>query len=191
LIAAVMRLFVAADLPEGEKRRLEALGRRQDWFGLGDGFRPVRAENLHLTLKFLGEVPDDRVARVCDGLKRIEWPASLTLRTEGVTFFPPRGPINVFVAQFGGDVERLRQLHADIEAALQPLGFPRDARPFKPHVTLLRGDHRRKPAGAVREAVAKNPPKAGEPFAVSSFALFQSRLKPTGPEYVALAHFGS
>jgi 2'-5' RNA ligase len=178
-----MRLFIAAELPEGEKRRLEKLRE-----GIGDGFRSVPRENLHLTLKFLGEAPDARVVQVCDALKPLTWP-TLTLRTEGLAFFPPRGRINVVAARLGGDVERLRQLHADIESALQPLGFPRDARPFAPHVTLMRCDPRCKPAGNPRQWAADNPAPAGPDFTMNSFALFQSHLKPAGPEYVPLARF--
>ena len=186
-----MRLFVAAELPEEEKHRLEDLCRRRDWFGFGEGWRAVATKNLHLTLKFLGEVTDERATHVAEALKSVPWPASLALQTEGVTFFPPRGPINVFVARLGGaDVGRLRQLHADIELTLEPLGFPREARPFNPHVTLLRADHRRKPKGFIRQFVANNPPTPGQPFVMNSFVLFQSHLKQGGPEYVALARYG-
>ena len=184
-----MRLFVAAEIPEVAKRHLLELRGRRDWFGFGEWFRAVPRENLHLTLKFLGEVTDDQAAQVAGALTSVEWPAALSLYTEGVAFFPPRGRINVFVAKLGGDVERLRQLHAEIESALEPLGVPRDGRPFSPHVTLLRAD-RGRPQGGVRQLVAKNPPAPGQPFVVCSFALFQSHLKALGPEYVPLARFG-
>jgi 2'-5' RNA ligase len=188
-----MRLFVAIELPEDVRRGLSEWRRRRDWFGFGEGFREVPPQNRHVTLKFLGEVAEAKVEQVTGALRRVDWPPALMLRVEGPSFFPPRGKINVFVALLGGDVERLRELHRQVESALEPLGFVRDDRPYTPHVTLARAERSRgfnEAKGIVRQLVAKNPPAPGEPFTVNSVVLFQSHLKPDGPEYVPLARFG-
>jgi 2'-5' RNA ligase len=183
-----MRLFVAIELPEEEQQRLRATARRQDWFGFGEGWAG-HSPHYHVTLKFLGAVSDERVPQVIDALKKVDWPRSLMLRGEGVTFFPPRGPINVFVGLLGGDVGPLKELHTRVEAALLPLGIAREDRPYVPHVTLKRAERRRRPVGVVRDLVAKNQPAPGPPFVTDSFVLFQSHLKPEGPEYIPLARF--
>jgi 2'-5' RNA ligase len=185
-----MRLFTAIELPEAERRRLPELGSRREIFGSdGARLRWVRPETLHLTLTFLGEVSDGDVPRVCDALKGVPKPGQITLGVTGVDFLPPRGPIRVFVADVGGDVERLSALHASIEQALEPLGFTREARAFRPHVTIARSRRGHKVPGIVRELARKHPIARGDPFRVDAFVLFQSHLKPAGPEYVPVARF--
>src|SRR5687767_1053459 len=157
-----MRLFVALEVPEVERRRLAEPGRRTDWFGLEAGnLSWVRPENLHVTLKFLGAVSDERVPEVCRSLAEVARPGRLELHVDGVTFFPPRGPIRVFVARLGGDIERLHTLQAGIEQALEPMGFPREQRAYTPHVTLARARRDRRVAGAVRQLIEKRPMAAG------------------------------
>jgi 2'-5' RNA ligase len=92
-----VRVFLALELPEEERRRLAEYLRSREWSGLG--MKLVRPENLHVTLKFLGEAADARVKEVCDAQQGVSLDAPITLRMEGVTFFPPRGPIRVVAAR--------------------------------------------------------------------------------------------
>src|SRR5439155_26627081 len=98
----------------------------------------TREENLHVTVKFLGAVGDDQIAAVTDALAQVQPPGPIRLRIDALTFLPPRGPIRIFAAQLGCDLDRLAALRAGIELAVEPLGFPREQRPFSPHVTLAR-----------------------------------------------------
>lgn len=186
-----MRLFVALELPDSQRHLLSGLGRRADWFGLEAGnLGWVRAENLHVTLKFLGEVPDGQVPAVCDALKGVAVPGPLRLNVQGVTFFPPRGPIRVFVAEVGGpDMQPLCALQAAVEHALEAVGFPREGRPFRPHVTLARARRERRVPAVARKLVAEHPLPAGEPFDVDAFVLMRSELKPMGAIYTPAARF--
>jgi 2'-5' RNA ligase len=186
-----MRLFVALELPEAQRHALAELRRRPGWLGPDAGnLGWVPRENLHVTLSFLGEVADGRVADVCRALGEIRAPGPLNLHTEGVTFFPPRGPVRVFVSRLGGDVGRLVELHDEVECALAPLGFPRERRAYAPHVTLARARRDRPARGDLRELVATHsPPPPGDPFRVESFALMRSDLKPTGAIYTPVARF--
>src|SRR6476620_1044097 len=132
-----MRLFVALELPEGERRRLARLPDQMAWRGLESAsLNWTREENLHVTLKFLGEVGDPQVPHVTAALARAGVPGPIALRIGSLGFLPPRGPIRVFVAQIGGDLDRLAALQAAIELALEPLGFAREQRAYSPHVTL-------------------------------------------------------
>ena len=191
--ATEMRLFLALDLPADAKHRLsDGVWSRRDWWGADAAahLRRVPAENLHVTLKFLGEVPDDRAAdvraAVAAGLPRV---GPLELRPAAAGFFPPRGPARVFVVHLTGDVERLAQAYAGIEAALEPLGFPREGRAFKPHVTLGRARDRRGAPRAVRVPVEQDPDLPGEPFRVDAVTLFRSDLRPAGPVYTGVELF--
>jgi 2'-5' RNA ligase len=185
-----MRLFTAVELPQDVKQWLVDHRYRKEWFGFGEGLRLTRPETLHVTLNFLGEVQPERLAEIRAALGAVPLPGPLDLKVAGFMFFPPRGPVRTFVARVGGAVEPLRDLYSRIADALEPLGFSREARPFTPHVTLARSDERRKLKGVVRQLVEKSPPPPGPTFSVNGFTLFQSHLKPGGPEYVLLARFG-
>lgn len=186
-----MRLFLAIDLPQSEREALRKRSVYRDWFGFeGGGVKWVRPENLHLTLKFLGEVEPAAQGEIVDRLSALPATGPITLRSEGITCFPPRGPIRVVVEKIGGEVEKLAHLHRSIECVLDPLGFPPERRPFTPHVTLARaGSQRAHRAGPILERVRRFPAPPREPFTVGSFVLYQSVLKPSGSEYTPLATF--
>jgi 2'-5' RNA ligase len=131
-----MRLFVALNLEPQERQRLtEAVA------PLREGGLPVRwlePEALHLTLKFVGEVTNERAAEVEDVAQRLA--ASVppfTLRLGGIGAFPNlRRPRVVWMGVEAPP--ELLQLQSGLEAALGELGFPREERPYSPHLTLGR-----------------------------------------------------
>lgn len=185
-----MRLFIALELPEGERRRLAKLPDHYEWRGLRVApLNWTREENLHVTLKFLGEVGDPRVAKVADALAAVRVPGPISLRVESLGFLPPRGPIRVFVARINGDLDRLAELYTAIELAVEPLGFAREQRPFSPHVTLARPRRERRISGDARTAVAEHQPPAGPQFAVEHFVLLRSELSNGPPRYTPTAYF--
>ena len=131
-----MRLFVALNLPAAERRRIVETTR-----GLREGEFAVRwvgPEQLHVTLKFLGEVRDARVAeieRAVEGAARAADP--FELRLGGVGGFPNlRSPRVVWLGI--EPVPELETLYAEVETRLEALGFERETRPFHPHLTLGR-----------------------------------------------------
>ncbi|MEW6727512.1 MAG: RNA 2',3'-cyclic phosphodiesterase [Bacillota bacterium] len=175
-----MRLFWAVNLPETLKSRLGGLQKELARFC--PGVKWVEQENLHLTVKFLGEVQDvlvpDITLKVRESLAGLE-PFELLLQGTGTFGRPPR----VIWVGVGGDLEALRRVWDRVEDALVPAGFPRETRGFKPHLTL----------GRVREGHKVHLP--GErvgmddaaPFAVSSVDLMRSVLTPRGPVYSVLS----
>jgi 2'-5' RNA ligase len=185
-----MRLFVAIELPAGQRRRLAELPERYRWAGLERAaLNWTREENLHVTLKFLGSVSDDRVPAITDALGAIRLPSPMDLRIEQLIFLPPRGPIRVFAANVGGETDRLAALQAAIELAVEPLGFPCEGRPFLPHVTLARPRRERRIASEARADVAEHQPPPGGNFAVDHFLLMNSDLSCGGPRYTPAARF--
>ena len=181
-----MRLFTAIELPQGIREELRRLRQQALKVSpqLADAVSWVKPENLHLTLKFLGEVSDEKVMGVCQALRRVELAWPINLRVDGLGFFPARGPMRVVVALVGGQTEALQCLYGGIERALHEIGFPLEHRPFTPHVTLGRTRRQARVAGI------KPAQHVGEEFHVDSFALIQSRLGRGGAEYHPLAHFG-
>jgi 2'-5' RNA ligase len=186
-----MRLFTAIELPEDVRSHLASLGesvKRNAGFG-GRSVSFTRPENLHVTLKFLGEVPEGEVPSVCDALRAVPVDGPIHVRANGFELFPPRGPVRVITAGLDGDVGALKLLAGAIENACEPLGFPPERREYRAHVTLARA---RDPLPAhVREDLSSDLRKhfPGPPFQVNGFTLFESRLRPGGPEYARLAEF--
>ncbi|MGD0116161.1 MAG: RNA 2',3'-cyclic phosphodiesterase [Dehalococcoidia bacterium] len=191
-----LRLFVACELPP---EALDALGRIQaELRERGAGrLRWVRPEGIHLTLKFLGSVAPDRAQRVADALAAaIVEPFTLALRFDRLGSFGGRMRLRVVWVGLEGDVEELAALAETVEKALRPLGFPRENRPFAPHLTLARvpdevGIEERSRLGDLVAAytLPKIACPSGPGLTVSEVSLMQSFLLPGGARYEQRASF--
>ena len=185
-----MRLFTAIELPEPVRAHLlrvrAELLKSPD---LADAVSWVKPENLHVTLKFLGEVPDAALPKLTHSLAAVS--VEPTRLTPGrMVLFPQRGPVRVIAAGFAGDVERLSRLFADIEDACAAAGFEREGRAYTPHATLGRGRPGRGGSGLRRlrdETFERLFP--GPAFTADRFVLMQSQLNPKGAIYTPAAHF--
>jgi 2'-5' RNA ligase len=185
-----MRLFVALEIPAAVRDNLAALikelrelstkvvDKRPRW---------VRRENLHVTLKFIGEVSPAKLEGIRGALSaiRTESPVEITFR--GLGFFPNEQHPRVLWA--GLDVSaNLSPLAADIDGALETQGIPCERRAFTPHLTLARieppGLHEK-----LRAAIQKNGERAFGSFQAREFHLIESKLKPSGAEYTTLASY--
>ncbi len=133
-----IRSFIAIELPDELKLELTRLEARlkssgQTWVKWVDPY------SIHLTLKFLGSIPVDRVGEITKGMEeaaRVVPPFRLEVRGLGV--FPSLGRAQVAWVGVEGEVDKLGQLQQGIESSLEPLGFTPEARPFTPHLTLAR-----------------------------------------------------
>jgi RNA 2',3'-cyclic 3'-phosphodiesterase len=148
--------------------------------------------NLHLTLKFLGDVTDTDVSKVAEALKGLPPAGPIRLRAAALECFPPRGGAVRVVTAALEEVEgrgALARLHEGIESACHRAGFPREGRAFRPHVTLARA--RNPLPGSQRERLAELVKSAwpGPASRAAEFCLFESRLKPSGAEYAVVGRF--
>lgn len=173
------RLFVALDLPESEKERLEAL-----CSGV-PGARWVRDRQFHVTLAFLGEVSGPVAQAVSEGLHGVRAdPFPLTL--DGIGHFPPRGAPKVLWVGVDGGAE-LVQLHDRIKSRLKRLGVSIEERRFAPHVTLARLVHASLPE-LLRYMEAHMAFRAG-PLPVTDFQLYSSVLGRSGAQHTVEASY--
>jgi 2'-5' RNA ligase len=160
------RLFVSIELPDDVKHALARLS------GDVPGARWLEHDEMHLTVRFIGEVDglvyDDVLAALDD--VRVA-PFELALR--GVGHFPPRGEPRILWAGLERS-DALRVLHDRIESALVRAGVEAEHRKFSPHVTLAR--LRNTPSRAVGSFIAMNGLFRTDPFAVREFHLFSSSL---------------
>ncbi len=170
-----MRLFVALDLPYSLRERLRFLA------GGLPGARWIPPENLHCTLRFIGEVPGWRAEEIDVALAGLRAPG-FTLSLAGVGVFHRGGKAATLYA----GVERsaaLDHLQAKIETALQRTGLDPERRRFAPHVTLARVEAVAEPR--VAAWVQANNLFRAEPVMVEHFTLFSSRLGKEASAYTA------
>ena len=181
-----MRCFLAIELPEGIRHRLQAL--QQELCELDGSVRWAGPEQMHLTLKFLGEVRDEGLAEVCAAARAAaatQEPFRLEIRGTGC--FPPHGPPRVLWAGVQGDLAVLQDLQQRCEELIGPLGYPPEARSFSPHLTLGRVREGRS-VPAIRGLLADRGDFFAGHFTASVLTLFESQLRRGGSLYTPLAH---
>jgi RNA 2',3'-cyclic 3'-phosphodiesterase len=180
-----VRIFIALDISAEVRDSLADL--RPRFESLSTAARWVRLENAHITLKFIGEVPDETVERVRATMELLRARPPLELRFAGLGFFPDeRRPRVFWVGMEGG--APLTDLVAAIETHLEPLGIAREKRPFRPHLTLARFDSA-KGLDPLRKAAAEFAATEFGRASVTEFHVYQSVLKRSGAEYTRLATF--
>jgi len=175
----VIRLFVGLSLPAELAGRLASLG------GGIPGARWVEARNLHVTLRFIGEVEEGLARELHDELAEIRSPA-FDLNLSGFGTFGRSSPNHLWAG-----VEKaadLLHLQAKVDSAVVRLGLPTEGRKYTPHVTLAR--FRNAPVGRVQDFIARNSPFQAGPWMADHFVLFRSHLGRGGAEYEALAEYG-
>jgi 2'-5' RNA ligase len=177
----VPRLFVALDLPAPTRAALAALAVPLP------GARWVAEEQIHLTLRFLGHVPDEEAARVTAALTPLA-AGSFTLALAGVGVFPPHGsrrPPRVLWVGIAPAAPVLA-LKAAIDGLLGP--DPESAeRGFSPHVTLAR--FKEAPGPALGELLERHRALASPPWTVDAVRLYESRTTREGAVYTPLATY--
>jgi 2'-5' RNA ligase len=148
--------------------------------------RWVRPSNIHLTLKFMGELPESdvvKVVEICREACRGEGTFSLNL--EGTGAFPNQRRPRVLWVGLAGGVDRLRGLQGRMEQALGSVGFPAEDHVFSPHLTIGRFRSARNLAKLLE--ITSRSDIAPEPFPVEEVVIYKSRLTPQGPQYSVLA----
>jgi len=184
-----LRLFVACELPPALR---DALGHVQEELrtrGAGR-LRWVRPEGIHLTLKFLGEVPAAKREAVENALAAaIVSPFALDVSLGSLGGFGGRQRLRVVWVGLEGDVEGLVRLAVLVEEALGPLGFPRERRPFAPHLTLARvpDDVGPQEKSRLADLLETFPSPSLPSMTLTAVSLMQSFLQPTGARYQCLA----
>lgn len=180
-----IRTFIAVDVADAVRERAADLVRRLQMGGAN--VKWVDTHNMHLTLKFLGDIPDRETADVCRAVTeaaREHPPFNIALRGAGA--FPnATRPRTVWMGVDRG-VKELESLQKSIEEALAKLGYPKEARRFHPHLTLGRV---RRGGAAVRELgrlIRDNEQFDGGSADIDKVLVFASFLDKTGPSYNVL-----
>lgn len=178
------RVFVAASLPGPLLDALDVAVAP-----LRDKLRNARwttPDSQHLTLKFLGWAPSDRIAeleRVCRVVAGSHRPADVTLTSLGA--FPSQRRVRVLWMGIDDPAELLAKLAADLDEAFEPLGFAAEGRPYSPHLTLARF----KLPVPLKSGFPELEAPPHDPVVIEQIELFRSHLSPKGARYEVLESF--
>ncbi len=179
-----IRTFIAVELPEAIKRELARL--QSDLRRYGARVSWTRPEGLHVTLKFLGNVDERQIEAIAEAVKTaVAGEKQPRLTVVGTGAFPSWGSPRVLWVGVEDEKNRLAEIQARLDKELEKLGFEREKRAFKPHLTLGRV----KAIGGVRPVCEdlRNREVALGTFEVAEIVVMKSDLKPTGAVYTPLA----
>src|SRR5712692_5342197 len=178
-----LRTFISIDLEDRQilSRIASILSSLQ---ALGGDLKPVERENIHLTLKFLGNVSTHRLAEVKSSLKQLTFPA-FTAEIKGAGAFPNLNHMNVIWVGVNEGWSQVEQIYEQVEKLLSSLGFRRENRPFSPHITIARIR-----SGRNREEIANFLRRLSEEsfgtITLDRVRLKQRILSRSGPKYSTL-----
>jgi 2'-5' RNA ligase len=192
-----MRLFIALDIDDVIRERITRFieGVR----GFAPDARWMKTESLHVTLKFIGQQPDDAVSSINDALADVS-AQPMDIQFRGYGFFPTVKSARVFWVGMEAD-PRLASLAATIDQHMATLEIAKEERSFSPHLTLARGSggsgsprwHRgdgpNRTFNLLQEKLSALPAPEFGMMTAREFFLYQSRLSPKGSTYTKLASF--
>src|SRR5579859_3690267 len=197
LLTAQMRLFIALDIDDAIRERLSRFVEGVRNFA--PDARWVKPESLHVTLKFIGEQPDEAVERIKQALGTIA-AATTEISFRGYGFFPTAKSARVFWIGMEAGAQ-LTALAAAIDDKMSMLRIPKEERAFSPHLTLaraaggsgaprkLRGDRPNRAFQHLQEKLSALPAPEFGTMTPREFFLYQSQLSPEGSKYSKLAGF--
>jgi 2'-5' RNA ligase len=180
-----VRLFIAIEIPGDIRNEIASF--LKEIRGIAPEAKWVRAENLHVTLKFLGETNAARIGSIERALGSIRSAKPVTMAFGSLGYFPNEKRARVLWVGMEAS-QNLKVLAEDIDRALHQLGFPLEARPFMPHLTLARLDSPGLPQ-RLASAVNAHASRSFGSLATKELHLIESKLKSTGAEYTTVKSF--
>ena len=184
-----IRSFIAIELTDEAKEGLARLRKalESDEHGFVKWVDPGA---IHLTLKFLGNIPSRRVAEITDAMERAaKGICTFHLEISGLGVFPNPRQVRVFWVGIGGEVDELSRLQQRIDSELTALGFAKEERSFVPHLTLARIRQGASPQErrSFGELVSSTTFEDKYRVRVEAISLMRSQLTPAGPIYTRLS----
>ena len=179
-----IRAFIAFGIPDSLRAGIAGIQEqlREHRFRV----RWVRPESIHLTLKFLGDIDPSDAMAIADAMEAAaKGVAPISLAVKGIGAFPNLKRPRVFWAGLSGDLSSLKGLQGRLENELAALGFPKEKRGFKGHLTLGRVKGRID-SNDLAEAFRESRNESPGTFVAGDLKLFQSVLKPSGAVYSEL-----
>ena len=179
-----IRCFIALDLSDETRSELDRIiGVLQE---ADANVKWVKPTSIHLTLKFLGQVEEEKIARISERLKDIARGASpFDILLEGMGAFPKWDYVKVIWVGLGEGSDKVKDLAKKAEEIMSEEGFEKETREFSPHLTLgrVRSAKKKKQLKEMSDSVKVDPASSH----ISRIVLFKSELSPQGARYTELA----
>ncbi len=176
-----MRCFIALEFPPEVKSRIYSDLKKE--MQEKPELKWVTRDNLHLTLKFLGEIPENQVEKLARELESLKKEKKIEVKLGGLGSFLDHGSVRVLWIGIDRGNREIEKLAKKVENLTAKLGFPREKRPFVPHLTVARArKHSKRRFRPTDFKTELNIP----PFTVNELILFKSTLTPEGPIYEKL-----
>jgi 2'-5' RNA ligase len=177
-----IRAFIAIKLPDFIKKDLKDVQKTMLTNGIKAKY--ISPENMHLTLKFMGNIDYDLLPELRDILtKSAQYVKPIRLSLKGIGAFPNSRSPKIIWAGINGETQKLSSLYAKLEQRLSNLGIPEEKREFHGHLTLARFKKNRLSAQKFERFIQQTGQFESVKFTADRLILFQSRLMPKGPIY--------
>lgn len=183
-----IRSFLAFDLPEGMRDTVSRIS--SELRPLLPRARWIRTDNIHLTVVFLGQIPESSIEGITGVAKSTcDRYGAFDIALKGVGVFS--GVRNPRVLWFGlqADLERMSHFRDALQRKLRPFGVPEEKRPFRPHLTLCRFKKGTRGGAPLAKILDAYKDFSGPFYRLRRFFLFKSDLTPTGSIYTELAQW--
>ena len=182
------RIFIAVDISEEARQKVaEYIGElKREFSNIKVGWD--RPEKLHLTLKFLGDTEENQLEKLKEIVEKIAGQFSnLKFQISNTGVFPSPRNARVLWLGVNGDVEELQKINSVLEVECEKIGFKKEKRIFKPHLTIARIREPQKSKNLVQKHLANK----FEPvsFEVCEIVIYESKLQPTGSVYKKVSSF--
>ena len=180
----MIRSFIAIDLPKATREAIAVV--QEQLKRSRAGVRWVKPGSIHLTLKFLGNILPEQVGEIVLAAAQVaKDEPPITLCAAGLGSFPSSRKPRIIWMGLQGEVERLTNIQAGLEKALEPLGFAREGRGFRPHLTIGRVKDRHRLQSLIEAMSTLELPECNS-FDANEIILYKSDLRPTGAIYTKL-----
>jgi len=178
-----LRAFIGIEAPDEVRRALARV--QQEFSGCSAKVKWVPPENLHLTMKFLGDIDDEMAGKVKAAMAKASGGGPITIRVDGLGRFPPRGRPRTIWAGVSDGADAVERLFKELDRALRRLGFEKERR-FVPHLTIGRV---KSPKGAdeLTPVIERHAGTAFGSCDAADMVLFKSTLTPQGAIYEVVA----
>ncbi len=185
----MIRSFIAFEIPESIRREIARTMRQMatHW----PEYRWVDTDQLHLTMNFLGDVPDEKITDVCQVLRKVV-PAfdAFSFTLSGLGAFPKAKRPRVLWLGVTEGASQLSKLYYQLADDLEHLRLERDRKAFRPHVTLARIRDRQRWSDSIVEKVERNDPLEMGVVDANQLVLYSSHMEKAGPVYTPMDRVG-
>lgn len=179
--AKLIRAFISVEIPDEIKGALQGI--QQAFRESGDRVTWVRPQGMHITLKFLGDIEEESIPGIGAWMqKAVDGIEPFVIHLVGTGVFPGMKKPRVLWAGIREGAEDLKKIQEDLDSRLSEIGFPREARPFRPHMTMGRIKEIHDPKRLKARIERYREAEIGS-MRAASIHLFQSQLRPDGAFY--------